>query len=107
MLVYYQTFASHLPSEQTFRMWFKLRRHFPLRWLSLGDHFHLCLPLLIMLITAQPNYLFTCLSSPFPQSGCDVPECVCVLLTQSCLTLCDPVTVALQATLSLEFSRQE
>ena len=93
MLVYYQTFASCLPSEQTFRMQFKLQRHFPLRWLSLGDHFHHCLPLSIMLITAQPNYLFTCLSSPVPQPGCDVPECVCVcvLVTQSCPTLCNPV----------------
>ena len=91
MLVYCQTFASHLPSEQTFRMQFKLRRHFPLRWVSLGDHFHHCLPLLIMLITTQPNYLFTCLSSPSPQPGCDVPECVCMLVAQSCRTLCDPV----------------
>ena len=33
--------------------------------------------------------------------------CVCVLVTQLCLTLCNPHTVALQASLSMEFSRQE
>ena len=32
--------------------------------------------------------------------------CVCVLVTQ-CLCLCDPWTVAHQASLSMEFSRQE
>ena len=32
---------------------------------------------------------------------------VCVLVTQSCLTLCNPHTVAHQASLSMEFSRQE
>ena len=31
---------------------------------------------------------------------------MCVLVTQSCLTLCDPWTVACQAPLSLEFSRK-
>ena len=31
----------------------------------------------------------------------------CVLVTQSCLVLCDPWTVACQAPLSMEFSRQE
>ena len=31
----------------------------------------------------------------------------CVLVAQSCPTLCDPMTVAHQAPLSLEFSRQE
>ena len=30
-----------------------------------------------------------------------------VLVAQSCLTLCDPRTVAHQASLSMEFSRQE
>ena len=30
-----------------------------------------------------------------------------VLVAQSCPTLCDPKTVALQASLSMEFSRQE
>ena len=34
--------------------------------------------------------------------------CVCVcVFTQSCLTLCDPQTVAHQAPLPIEFSRQE
>ena len=33
--------------------------------------------------------------------------CVCVLVTKSCPTLCDPWTVALQAPLSMGFSRQE
>ena len=33
--------------------------------------------------------------------------CVYVLVTQLCLTLCDPWTVACQAPLSMEFSRQE
>ena len=33
--------------------------------------------------------------------------CVCVLVTQSCLTLATPWTVAHQASLSMEFSRQE
>ena len=33
--------------------------------------------------------------------------CVCVLLTQSCLTLCDPWTIARQVPLSMGFSRQE
>ena len=34
--------------------------------------------------------------------------CVCeVLVAQSCLTLCDPMTVAHQAPLSMGFSRQE
>ena len=32
---------------------------------------------------------------------------VCVLLTQSCPTLCDPWTAACQAPLSIGFSRQE
>ena len=46
-----------------------------------------------------------------------VSECVCVcvyvyarartLVTHLCLTLCDPMTVALQAPLSREFSQQE
>ena len=34
-------------------------------------------------------------------------DVVCVLVTQSCPTLCDPRTVACQASLSMEFSRQE
>ena len=33
--------------------------------------------------------------------------CVCVLVTQSCLTLCDLWNAAHQATLSIGFSRQE
>ena len=33
--------------------------------------------------------------------------CVCVLVTQSCLTLCDPVDLACQGPLSIEFSSQE
>ena len=33
--------------------------------------------------------------------------CVCVLVTQSRLTLVTPWTVACQASLSIEFSRQE
>ena len=33
--------------------------------------------------------------------------CVCVWVAQSCLTLCDPWTVARQAPLSVGFSRQE
>jgi len=33
--------------------------------------------------------------------------CVCVLVTQSCLTLVTQWTVACQASLSIEFSRQE
>ena len=32
--------------------------------------------------------------------------CMCVQL-QLCLTLCDPITVACQASLSMRFSRQE
>ena len=32
--------------------------------------------------------------------------CVCVLVTQSCLTLCNPWTIVHQAPLSMEFSRQ-
>ena len=39
-----------------------------------------------------------------------VPEChwhVCVLLARSCLTLCDPWTVACKVPLSMGFSRQE
>ena len=36
------------------------------------------------------------------------PICVCVLVTQSCLILCDPVNcVAHQAALSMDFSRKE
>ena len=31
----------------------------------------------------------------------------CVLLTQSCSTVCDPWTIACQASLSMEFPRQE
>ena len=31
----------------------------------------------------------------------------CVLVTQSCLTLCDPCTIAHQAPLSMELSRKE
>ena len=34
-------------------------------------------------------------------------EGVCVLVAQSCPTLCDPRTIACQAPLSKEFSRQE
>ena len=33
--------------------------------------------------------------------------CVCVLVAESCPTLCDPRTVAHQAPLSMGFSRQE
>ena len=33
--------------------------------------------------------------------------CMCAKVPQSCLTLCDPWTVALQAPLSMGFSRQE
>ena len=33
--------------------------------------------------------------------------CVCVLVIQSCLTHCDPMTIAHQVPLSMEFSRQE
>ena len=33
--------------------------------------------------------------------------CVCVLVAQSCLTFCDPWTVAHQASLSMEFFRKE
>ena len=33
--------------------------------------------------------------------------CVCVLVAQSCLTLCDPMDCTRQASLSIEFSRQE
>ena len=36
-----------------------------------------------------------------------ISHCACVLVTQSCPTLCDPWTVACQAPLSMEFSRQE
>ena len=36
-----------------------------------------------------------------------VRVCVCVLVAQSSLTLCDPWTVANQAYLSMEFSKQE
>ena len=36
-----------------------------------------------------------------------VSESVAVLAAQSCLTLCNPMTVAHQAPLSMEFSRQE
>ena len=39
-----------------------------------------------------------------PRMWCCV--CVCVLVAQLCLTLCDPWTVAHQAPLSMEFSRQ-
>ena len=35
-----------------------------------------------------------------------LPQCVC-LVAQSCLTLCDPMTVAGQSPLSMGFSRQE
>ena len=33
--------------------------------------------------------------------------CVCVLVTQSCPTLCDPVDYSSQASLSMGFTRQE
>ena len=33
--------------------------------------------------------------------------CVCLLVAQLCLTLCNPMTVAHQAPLSVRFSRQE
>ena len=37
-----------------------------------------------------------------------VSECVCVLVTESCLTLCNPIDyIACQAPLSMEFPRQE
>ena len=36
-----------------------------------------------------------------------VRACGCVLVAQSSLTLCDPWTVANQAYLSMEFSKQE
>ena len=35
------------------------------------------------------------------------PNCVCVLVAQSWLTLCEPWAAACQAPLSMEFSRQE
>ena len=50
------------------------------------------------------------LSCRCPSSLCAGPESLCVhscLVTQSCLTLVTPWTVACQASLSIEFSRQE
>ena len=38
---------------------------------------------------------------------CPTPVRMCVLVPQSCLTLCNPWTVAHQSPLSKEFSRQE
>ena len=34
-------------------------------------------------------------------------DCVCVLVAQSCLTLCNPVDCSPLGALSMEFSRQE
>ena len=40
-------------------------------------------------------------------SACNCPQLFCVLVTQLCLTLRNPITVACQASLSMGFSRQE
>ena len=75
----------------------------------------------IFLLTSRPVYPTEPLDCPFPcsigvfnftslESGSSFPSyafpslCPC---SQSCLTLCGPMTVAFQAPLSMEFSRQE
>ena len=48
------------------------------------------------------------MNSPFTHSSsCQLVGGHCCLVAESCLTLCDPWTVACQAPLSMEFSRQE
>ena len=47
------------------------------------------------------------ISSPLTRGSCAFLSPVCVLFTQLCSILCDPKTVAHQAPLSMEFSRQE
>ena len=51
-----------------------------------------------------PDHFF---KSPISQVALSVRFRRACLVTQSCLTLCDPWTVAHQAPLSMEFSRQE
>ena len=64
-----------------------------------------CLFTLICIISVDlslsPSNLFCYVQSSFIPMGC------IVLVTQSCLTLCNPWTIAHQAPLSMGFSRQE
>ena len=55
-----------------------------------------------------PSWNFLPLASGTPDFFPSFPSSVCVcLVAQSCPTLCDPWTVSCQASLSMEFSRQE
>ena len=60
-----------------------------------------------MLHNPQPTAQGLCMSAPFPWRGSILPhkEKEKVLVTQSCLTLCNPVDC--EAPLSMKFSRQE
>ena len=60
----------------------------------------------------QPDTLLIFLISALKKTDLKIAwshpsACVCTLLVQSCLTLCDPRTVAHQAPLSMGFYRQE
>ena len=74
---------------------------------------HLCLPSIILYTSYKSrlwSYLFLLLFhlTPVPRiQGLCVCVCVCALLTQSCLTLCDPWIVPCQAPPSMGFSSQE
>ena len=58
-------------------------------------------PALSRSLPQSPTMLYHC------GSACNCPQLFCVLVTQLCLTLCNPITVACQASLSMGFSRQE
>ena len=72
---------------------------------------HLCLPSIILYTSYKSrlwSYLFLLLFhlTPVPRiQGLCVCVCVCDLLTQSCLTLCDPWIVPCQAPPSMGFSK--
>ena len=55
----------------------------------------------------MPGVDFQGTSYNAPKGTADPLEMFCVLVAQSCVTLCNPMTVTAQAPLFMEFSRQE
>ena len=62
---------------------------------------------IFFLITCPPQLIFNILDILCIYVYTENVSAFCVLVAQSCLTLCDSMTVTHQALLSMEFSRQE